>query len=97
MARRVGFPELLAGRASRERALVLAMVVARLLEPRSKLATARALTEDTLSSTLAEELALGAVDVDQLYEALDWLGAAQSRIETRLAKRHLQERTLGAL
>ena len=94
MARKLGFPELLASRASRERELVVAMVVARLLEPRSKLATARALTDDTLSSTLAEELALGAVDVDELYEALDWLIAAQPRIEAKLAQWHLHEGTL---
>lgn len=94
MAQQLGLPEVLASRARRERALVLAMVIARLLEPRSKLATARALSDETLSSTLAEELSLGAVDVDELYGALDWLGAAQARIETKLAKRHLQEGTL---
>jgi transposase len=94
MARELGVPELLASRASRERELVLAMTTARVLEPRSKLATSRALTHDTLSSTLAEELSLGAVDVDELYEALDWLVAAQARIESKLARRHLHEGTL---
>src|SRR5213596_456046 len=39
---------------SRQRDLVAAMVVERILEPRSKLATARALNEETLHSTLGE-------------------------------------------
>jgi transposase len=59
------------------------------LQPGSKLACARQLSQ----STLAEELALGEVDADDLYAALDWLLARQERIEARLARRHLGEGT----
>ncbi len=54
--RRLGVHRLLDGRASRERSLVLAMLAARLIDPRSKLATACSLQEQSATSTLAEEL-----------------------------------------
>jgi transposase len=77
--------------ASRHRNLVLAMIVARVLEPASKLATSRGLHPDTLSSTLGELLQLDSVTEDQLYQAMDWLLPQQDRIERALAKRHLAE------
>ena len=79
---------------SRQRDLVAAMVVQRILEPRSKLATARALNEETLHSTLGEMLDVAVADEDQLYEAMDWLLPRQDRIERALAKQHLSEGTL---
>ena len=88
-ARRLGFPRLLDRSPSRERSLVLAMACQRVLQPGSKLACTRQLSQ----STLAEELELGAVDADELYGALDWLLARQERIEARLAGRHLAEGT----
>jgi Transposase DDE domain len=88
-ARRLGFPRLLDRAPSRERSLALAMVVQRVLAPGSKLACTRQLAQ----STLGEELAIGEVDADELYAALDWLGRRQERIETRLARRHLREGT----
>jgi transposase len=66
------------------------MIVQRVLAPGSKLACTRQLSQ----STLAEELALGEVDSDELYAALDWLLQRQERIEARLARRHLAEGTL---
>ena len=87
MAGRLGLARLLERAPSRERSLVLAMVVQRLLAPGSKLACARQLWQ----STLADELGLGEVDADELYAALDWLGERQERIEARLARRHLAE------
>jgi hypothetical protein len=51
----------------------MALVVARILSPRSKLSTAAALQSETAKHTLAEELELGEVDVHQLYAAMDWL------------------------
>jgi hypothetical protein len=39
-------------------------------------------------------LALGKVDEQELYDALDWLLAQQERIETALARRHLSHGTL---
>jgi hypothetical protein len=40
------------------------------------------------------ELELGEIAEEELYQALDWLGSRQVRIETKLAKRHLQDGTL---
>jgi hypothetical protein len=76
------------------RDLVLAMIVSRVLDPASKLATSRALHPDTLSSTLAELLHLAAPSEDELYAAMDWLLPLQPRIEQALAKRHLAEGAL---
>ena len=78
-------------RGSRHRDLVQAMVVARILTPTSKLATARALAPQTGSSTLAQELTLESVSEDDLYQALDWLLKRQNKIEQRLAQRHLSD------
>jgi transposase len=76
---------------SRERDLVVAMIAARILDPCSKLATARALHPDTLSSSLSAYLGLPATGEDELYRAMDWLLQRQSAIEVALAKRHLAE------
>ena len=87
MARRLGLAELLAREASPERDRCLAMIIARVLVPASKLATTRLLQ----TSTLAEELSLGDVGEDDLYAALDWLAERQPAIEERLARRHLAD------
>ena len=49
------------------------MIAARIIDPKSKLATARRLGRQTGSSALAEECHLEAVDEDDIYEAMDWL------------------------
>jgi len=90
-ARRLELDRLLAPRPIRARHLVLAMVGARLLDPRSKLATARGLDPETLTSTLGEVLGLGRADADDLYAAMDWLLPQQARIEQGLARRHLTD------
>lgn len=77
-----------------ERDLVVAMIVARLLEPSSKLATARGLGEEAHLSTLVEDLNLSEVDEVKLYAAMDWLYMQQSAIEQRLARRHLKDGSL---
>lgn len=91
MMYKLGIPELLSTRRHRERQLVLAMIAARILEPSSKLATAQRLGADTLSSSLGAVLEVEGAEADELYEALDWLGQGQARIEKKLAARHLQE------
>src|ERR687891_453431 len=91
--RRLELERVLASRPSPERSLCTAMIVARLLDPCSKLATARGLGE-TAFTTLGEELGVSGADADALYEALDWLLARQDRIERKLAERHLQDGTL---
>jgi Transposase DDE domain len=93
-ARRVGLDALLPDGPERHRNLALAMIVQRLLDPAAKLATARALDEDTAVDSLGVTLELGEVRVNELYAALDWLGAAQPSIEDALARRHLHDGTL---
>lgn len=76
------------------RALLQAMLVARVLEPASKLATHRMLHDDTATSSLGRVLGVGQCSVDELYRALDWLHEAQPGIERRLARQHLVGSTL---
>jgi Transposase DDE domain len=92
VARRIGLDDLLPRRASqRRRDLALALIVARLLEPAAKLATARMLDSATASHSLGETLGLGSVTAREIYTTLDWLGSEQSFIENRLARRHLKD------
>jgi transposase len=93
-ARKIGLDRILDPDGDRCRDLVLALLVSRILDPASKLATARALSPATATSSLGEMLRLGAVDEDELYIALDWLLERQPAIETALAKRHLNSGTL---
>jgi transposase len=74
--------------------LLQAMLVARVLEPGSKLATQRMLHEDTATTSLGRVLGVGQCGVDDLYRALDWLHEAQPAIERRLARQHLVGSTL---
>jgi transposase len=90
-AKQLGLENLLASRPCRERDLIMALIVARVLSPRSKLSTNTALNAETAKHTLAEELELHEVDVHQLYAAMDWLVERQTRIENKLAKKHLQD------
>ena len=92
--KQLGLHTLIARGTSRLRDLVLALIVARVIDARSKLATARALTAESAVSTLGELLGLGDVDQHELYAAMDWLVERQAAIEQRLAKRHLREHTL---
>ena len=84
---KLGIADLLSSRSCRERDLVLAAIAERILDPASKLGTVRLWQ----TSTLASELGVGDAEVDELYGALDWLLERQSRIETKLAERHLNE------
>jgi transposase len=97
MLRKVGLDRVLSqgGRQpAREAALCIAMMVARIIDPVSKLATARVLDGATASCSLGAVLGLGAVDEQELYGALDWLLGQQDRIEKALARRHLTNGTL---
>jgi Transposase DDE domain len=75
-------------------ALCLALITGRVINPASKLATARVLDGETANHSLGTVLQLGAVDEQALYDALDWLVAHQQRIEAALARRHLKNGTL---
>jgi hypothetical protein len=80
VARRLKLDRLISGN-KRQRDLILALIVARLIEPAAKLATARALDAETASTGLGAALRLGSVTANEIYEALDALGAQQERIE----------------
>jgi len=71
------------------RAVLMALLVARVVSPASKLATHRMLCEQTATHSLSRLLKLGEVDLGQVYAALDWLGETQEDIEKRLARKHL--------
>jgi len=92
--RKLGLPQLLDSTPSRDRDLSIALIASRIVDPQSKLATARGLDPETATSSLVETLQLEAATADDLYEAMDWLFARQGRIEDRLAKRHLSDATL---
>ncbi len=102
--RDVGLERLLAGGKleggeARLKDLALAMIVARVIAPGSKLSTLRALGEETASSSLGLVLGLSGaaakpIKTREIYAALDWLGERQDRIEKRLARKHLSEGTL---
>jgi hypothetical protein len=92
--RQIGLDRDLDPQGCTERDLVMAMIVARLLEPTSKLATARGLGQEAPLSALVEDLDLAKVNESQLYAALDWLYVHQGAIEKRLASRHLQDGSL---
>ncbi len=83
--------KIIAPRRCRQRDLVTAMIVARIIEPCSKLATARGLSDETAFTSLGEVLALGDIDENDLYAAMDWLLKRQERIEDALAQRHLHD------
>lgn len=85
----IGLDVLIASKRSRERDLVLAMIAEQIIHPSSKLGTIRLWH----TTTLAEELGVADADDDDLYAAMDWLVPMQSRIEKKLASRHLAEGT----
>jgi hypothetical protein len=92
--RAIGLDRMLGTVGDRCRELVIAMVVNRIVAPASKAATARMLDSQTAASSLGALLELGAVDEDELYDALDWLGERQETIEKSLARKHLKDGTL---
>lgn len=74
--------------------LVVALIVDRLVAPRSKLGFVRAVDEATAASSLGAVLGLGEVKEHEPYAALDWLVERQRRIENGLARRHLEDGVL---
>jgi len=97
--RRIALDRLLLSTAKDEasrrfRDLIVAMIVDRLIAPRSKLGFVRAVDAETACSSVGEVLGLGAVAEREAYAALDWLVAQQPRIEGGLARRHLEDGTL---
>ena len=99
MIRKIGLDRLILS-ASKDAAsrrccdLIVAMMVDRLIAPRSKLGFVRAVDEETASSSFGAVLQLGRVKEREAYEALDWLLERQARIENSLARRHLEDGVL---
>jgi transposase len=87
MIARLKLDQVISSQPCRERDLVLAMIVQRLIDPCSKLAT----TRQWHSTTLAGEMGVAEANEDDLYHAMDWLLQRQERIEKKLAARHLQQ------
>src|ERR1700682_3185542 len=86
MIRKIGLDRLILGAAKDPASrrccdLVVAMVVDRLIAPRSKLGFVRAIDEETAVSSLGAVLHLGRVKEREAYEALDWLLERQGRGE----------------
>jgi hypothetical protein len=92
--RKLGLDRLLSKKPSRKQALALAMIVMRLLNPGSKLATSRGMADETVVTTLTDILKVGSPHVNELYGALDWLASRQESIENELARRHFSEGSL---
>jgi Transposase DDE domain len=83
-AKALGLPALL-GPAGRDRDIALALIIARVCRPGSKLATTRWWTD----TTLAADLGVADASTDEVYAAMDWLAGRQEAIETKLVRTHL--------
>jgi hypothetical protein len=94
LSSRLTLDQLMARSRCRERDVCVAMIVARLIAPGSKLAIARGLSAETLESTLGELTGCQDVDEDDCYAAMDWLLERQGALEDALAKRHLADGAL---
>lgn len=93
-ARACGAEQWFASAPAALRSAVMALLVARVVSPASKLATHRMLRDETATHSVSRLLKLGDVELEQVYAALDWLGEAQEGIEKRLARQHLSGSTL---
>lgn len=89
MIKKLKLERMIGGENDWQHPLVLAMIAARIIDPQSKLATARGFDQQTASSSLAQELGVESAREEDLYQAMDWLLQRQADIETELARRHL--------
>ena len=58
------------------------MLIARVIAPGSKLATARGLRTETATSSLGQVLGISNCDEDDLYAAMDWSLPARKPLKT---------------
>jgi hypothetical protein len=86
MARKLELTALL-GPACRARDIVVALIISRVVRPKSKLSTLRWWQ----NTTLGVDLGVADASTDEIYAAMDWLTARQDRIEKKLAAKHLTE------
>jgi transposase len=85
--KKLGLEKVISAKPCPERDIIVAVIVARICKPESKLAMTRWWND----TTLPELLDLEGVDEDDIYKAMDWLLDRQERIEKKLAKRHLAD------
>lgn len=83
----LGLDKLISAKHCPERDIIVAVIVARLCSPDSKLAMTRWWND----TTLPDLLGLEGVDEKDIYQSMDWLLERQGRIEKKLAKRHLSD------
>jgi hypothetical protein len=83
-AKALGLPGLL-GPAGRDRDIALALIIARVCRPASKLA----ITRWWADTTLADDLGVADATTDEVYAAMDWLAGRQEAIESKLVRTHL--------
>ena len=86
MARKLELAALL-GPACRARDIVVALIISRVVRPKSKLSTLGWWP----NTTLGVDLGVADASTDEIYAAMDWLTARQDRIEKKLAAKHLAE------
>ncbi|MGH3532455.1 MAG: IS1634 family transposase [Mycobacterium sp.] len=84
MAHRLGLPALL-GPPCRSRDLALALIISRVIRPKSKLSTLGWWAD----CTLGVDLDAADASTDEIYAAMDWLVGRQDAIEKKLAAKHL--------
>ena len=84
--RKLGLGRIIDRCASRERNLVMALLISRIVDAESKLAT----TRTWQSTTVPEDRDIVDATEDDVYAAMDWLFERQDEIEKSLAKRHLR-------
>jgi len=84
MARKLGLAGLL-GPPCRARDLVVALIISRVVRPKSKLST----LSWWANTTLGPDLGIAEASTDEIYAAMDWLAERQELIEKKLADKHL--------
>ena len=90
----IGLKPLISSRGGKELKLVIAMIVSRMVNPGSKLATARSISSETCSTALGDLLEIERVSETDFYCAMDWLLKRQDKIESSLARKHLEDGSL---
>lgn len=92
--RGIGLESIIDPEKTRQKDLVVAMLIARILEPGSKLATVRGLSPETATNSIHDVLGIGKPDEDELYSAMDWLLQRQGTIQKTLAAKHMSKGSL---
>lgn len=94
LIKNIGLDQVIAAKPSPERNIILALIIQRIINPCSKLASFKEFQKATATTSIGQELNLEAVSKDDVYSALDWLFSSQERIEKKLAHKHLDQGTI---